>query len=75
MSCLTFLGGGAYSVAPFKKQFIGFGNTAVLAMIDHLGLKMAIRMTNAQKYEYKTNGYNTPLDPMTSITAYFTLLN
>ena len=32
-------------------------------------------MTTAQKYEYKTNGYNTPWDPTTSITAYFTLLN
>jgi hypothetical protein len=32
-------------------------------------------MTTAQKYEYKTNGYNTPWDPTTSITAYFTLLD
>ncbi len=35
---------------------------------------MEIRMTTAQKYEYKMNGYNTPWDPTTSITAYFTLL-
>ena len=47
----------------------------VLAMIDHLCLKTAIKMTTAQKHEYKTNRYNTPWDPMTSITAYFTLLN
>ena len=40
-------------------------------MIDHLCLKMAIRMTTAQKFEYKTNGYNTTWDPTTSITAYF----
>jgi hypothetical protein len=47
----------------------------VLAMIDHLRIKMAIRMTTAQKYEYKANGHNTPWNPTTSITAYFTLLD
>jgi hypothetical protein len=36
-------------VAPLKKQYIGFGNTTVLAMIDHLCLKTAIRMTTTQK--------------------------
>jgi hypothetical protein len=63
------------TVAPLKKQYISFGDTTVLAMINHLCLKTAIRMTTAQKYEYKTNGYNTPWDPATSITAYFTLLD
>jgi hypothetical protein len=58
-----------------KKQYIGFGDTTVLQMIDHLRLKTAIRMTTTQKFEYKTNGYNTPWDPMTSITAYFTQLD
>jgi hypothetical protein len=66
---------GNNPVAPLKKQYIGFGDTMVLAMINHLCLKTAIRMTTAQKYEYKTNGYNTPWDPMTSITAYFMLLD
>jgi hypothetical protein len=32
-------------------------------------------MTTAQKFEYKTNGYNAPWDPTTSITAYFTQLD
>jgi hypothetical protein len=63
------------AIAPFKKQYIGFGDTTVLKMIKHLPLKTAIKMTTAQKYEYKTNGYNTPWDPTTSITAYFTLLD
>jgi len=66
---------GDDAVAPLKKQYIGFGDTTVLQMIDHLRLKMAIRMTTAQKFEYKTNGYNTPWDPTTSITAYFTQLD
>jgi hypothetical protein len=66
---------GKDAVAPLEKQYIRFGNTAVLAMIDHLHLKTAMRMTTAQKYEYKTNGYNTPWDPTTSITAYFMLLD
>ena len=60
-------------MAPFKKQYTGFGDTTVLQMIDHLCLKTAIRMTTAQKIE--TNGYNTPWDPTTSITAYFTQLD
>jgi len=63
---------GDDAVAPLKKQYIGFGDTTVLQMIDHLRLKTAIRMTTAQKFEYKTNGYNTPWDLTTSITAYFT---
>jgi hypothetical protein len=66
---------GNNAVAPLKKQYIGFGDTTVLAMIDRPCLKMAIRITTAQKYEYKTNGYYTPWDPTMSITAYFTLLN
>jgi hypothetical protein len=66
---------GDNAVAPLKKQYIGFGDTTVLQMIDHLRLKTAIRMTTAQKFEYKTNGYNTPWDPTTSITAYFTQLD
>jgi hypothetical protein len=44
-------------------------------MINHLRLKMAIRMTTGQKYEYKMNGYNTPWDPTMSTTAYFSLLD
>jgi hypothetical protein len=44
-------------------------------MIEHLRLKTAIRMTTAQKFEYKTNGYNNTWDPTTSITAYFTQLD
>ncbi len=66
---------GDNTVAPLKKQYIGFGDTIVLAMIDHLCLKTAIKMTTAQKHKYKTNRYNTPCDPTTSITAYFTLLD
>jgi hypothetical protein len=44
-------------------------------MIDHLCLKTAIKVTTAQKHEYKTMGYNNPWDPTTSITAYFTQLD
>ncbi len=53
------------ALAPLNKQYIGFGDTTVLVMIDHLRLKTAIRMTTAQKNEYKTNGHNTPWDPAT----------
>jgi hypothetical protein len=44
----------------------------VLSMIDHLCQRIAIKMTIAQKHEYKATGYNNPWDPTTSITAYFT---
>jgi hypothetical protein len=40
---------GDDTVAPLKKQYIGFGDMTVLAMINHLHLKTAIRMTTAQK--------------------------
>jgi hypothetical protein len=66
---------GNDAVAPFKKQSISFGDTTVLAMINHLCLKTAIRMTTAQKYKYKTNKCNTPWDPTMSNTAYLTLLD
>jgi hypothetical protein len=65
---------GDNALAPLKKQYIGFSDTTVLQMINHLRLKTAIMMTTAQKFEYKTNVYNTPWDPTTSITTYFTQL-
>ncbi len=64
-----------YALAPLKKQYIGFGDSTVLAMIGHLHLKMAIKMTTAQKHKYKTTGYNNPWDPIKSITAYCTQLD
>ncbi len=59
----------------YKKIYIGFGDSMVLKMINHLRLKMAIKMTMTQKHEYKTMGYNNPWDPTMSITAYFTQLD
>ena len=47
----------------------------MLGMIKHLRLKMAIKMTTAQKHQYRTMGYNNPWDPTISITAYFTQLD
>ena len=66
---------GDDALAPLKKLYIGFGDTTVLEMIEHLRLKTAIKMTTAQKHEYRTMGYNTPWDPTTSIIAYFTQLD
>jgi hypothetical protein len=66
---------GDDAVAPHKKLYIGFCDTTVLQMIDHLRLKTAIRMTTAQKFEYTSTGYNSPWDPTTSITVYFTQLD
>jgi hypothetical protein len=66
---------GDNALAPLKKLYIGFGDTMVLGMIDHLHLKTAIKMTTAHKHEYRTMAYNNPWDPTTSITAYFTQLD
>ncbi len=66
---------GNNALAPLKKLYIGFGDSTVLKMIDPLRLKTAIKMTTAQKHEYKTMGYNNSWDPTTSITAYFMQLN
>jgi hypothetical protein len=51
---------GDDALAPLKQLYIGFGDTMVLGMIDHLHLKTAIKMTTAQKHEYRTTGYNNP---------------
>jgi hypothetical protein len=66
---------GNNALIPLKKQYIGFGDTTILSMLDHLRQKTAIRMTTAQKYEYKNAGFNAPWDLTTSITAYFTSLD
>ncbi len=58
-----------------KKQYVGFGDSMVLSMINHLRQKTAIKMTTAQKHKYKATGYNNPWDPTTSITAYFMQLD
>jgi hypothetical protein len=54
---------GYDAVAPLKKQYIGFGNMTVLAMIDHLRLKTAIRMTTAQKIRVQDKWVQHPLGP------------
>jgi hypothetical protein len=72
---LILYAAGDNVLALLKKQYIGFGDLMVLSMIDHLWLKMATKMTTAQKHEYKTTRYNNPWDPTTRITAYFTQLN
>jgi hypothetical protein len=54
---------GNNAVAPLKKQYISFGDTTVLAMIGHLRLKMAIRMTIAQKIRVQDERIQHPLGP------------
>ncbi len=66
---------GNNALMPLKKQYISFRDLLVLAMIDPLSLKTAIRMTMVQKHKYKTTGYNNPWNPTTGIPAYLTQLN
>jgi hypothetical protein len=72
---LILYAAGNDTLALLKKQYIGFGNSMVLSMINHLRQKTAIKMTTVQKHEYKATRYNNPWDPTTSITAYFTQFN
>jgi hypothetical protein len=69
---LLLYGVGANALVPLKKQYINFDDVTIHSMILHLREKTAIKMTTLQKYKYKTEGYKTPWDPTTSITAYFT---
>jgi hypothetical protein len=66
---------GDDALAPLEKQYIGFGDMMILSILDHLRQKTAIRITTAQKYEYKNAGFNAPWDPTMSITAYFISLD
>jgi hypothetical protein len=72
---LILYAAGNDALALLKKQYIGFGDSTVLSMINHLCQKTGIKMTTAQKHKYMATGYNKPWDPTTSITAYFTQLN
>ncbi len=63
---------GVNALTPLKKQYNNFGDATIHLMILHLQEKTAIKMMALQKFEYKTEGYKTPWDPTTSITAYFT---
>ncbi len=54
---------GNNAVAPCKKQYIGFGDTMVLAMIDHIRLKTAIRMTTVQKIRVQDKQVQHSLGP------------
>ncbi len=69
---LLLYGVGVNALAPLKKQYIIFGDAMMHLIILHLGEKTAIKMMTLQKFKYKTEGYKTPWDPTTSITAYFT---
>jgi hypothetical protein len=72
---LILYAAGNDTLALLKKHDIGFGDSTVLLTIDQLHLKTAIKMTTAQKHEYKNTRYNNPWDPTTCITAYFIQLN
>jgi hypothetical protein len=72
---LILYGVGDNVLTPLKKQYINFWDATIHSMIKHLRKKTAIKMTTSQKYDYKTEGYKKPWDPMMSIMAYFTGLD
>jgi hypothetical protein len=54
---------GDDALAPLKKLYIGFGDTSVLQMIDHLRMKTAIKMTNRAEARIQDNGLQQPVGP------------
>ncbi len=66
---LILYGVGNEALAPLKKQYINIGDATIHSMIKHLHDKTAIKMTTSQKYDYKTEGYCKPWDPIMSIMA------
>jgi len=63
---------GDDALAPLKKLYISFGDTTVLRMIDHLCLKMAIKMTTAYststgQRDTTPRGIRLPASPRTSL--------
>jgi hypothetical protein len=72
---LLLYAAGNEALPLLKKQYISFGDSMVLSMINHLRLKIVIKIATELKHKYKTTGYNNPWDPTTSITAYFTQLD
>ncbi len=57
---LILYAAGSNALAQPKKQYIGFGDSTVLSMIDHICQKTVIKLTTVQKHEYKATGYNNP---------------
>jgi hypothetical protein len=51
---LILYAAGNNALAPLKKQYIGFQDLTILAIINHLHLKMAIKMMAVQKHKYKS---------------------
>jgi hypothetical protein len=58
-------------IAALKEPYIGYGGCTVKEMFSHLYKKAAVRMTEAEKQEYKESVYKLGWDGTTELSAYF----
>ena len=65
---------GSSPIAALKEPYIGYGGSTVKEMIAHLFNKAAVKMTEAEKQEYKESVYKLGWDGTTELSAYFAKL-
>ncbi len=65
---------GSSTIAALKEPYIGYGGSTVKEMFAHLYNKAAVKMTEAEKQEYKETVYKLGWDGTTGLSAYFAKL-
>jgi hypothetical protein len=65
---------GSSPIAALKEPNIGYGGCTGKEMFAHLYNKAAVRMTKAEKQEYKESVYKLGWDGITELSAYFAKL-
>ena len=62
---------GNSPIAALKEPYIGYGGSTVKEMFVHLYSKAAVKMTEAEKQDYKESVYKLVWDGTTELSAYF----
>jgi hypothetical protein len=62
-------------LAHLQERYMRFGLSTTKAMIKHLRVEMAVKMTTLDKTTYENEGYVRPWDPTTNISTYFKHIN
>ena len=62
---------GSSPIGALKEPYIGYRENTVKEMFAHLYNKAAVKMTEAEKQEYKESVYKQGWDGTTELSAYF----
>ena len=65
---------GSSPIAALKEPYIGYGGCTVKEMFVHLYNKAAVKMTKAEKQEYKESVYKLGWDGTTELSAFLSKL-